>query len=130
VKDVPDLFSTMTPPSVGPYTGAALRQPLRSGPLASPADPMTSIDAGEAHAKNGRLSSNCKVALQLVILYPGMTAVELFNAQGDAGAMQRHEMSRRLADLKNAGLVKQGEPRVCEFAGTKQVTWYLSGSES
>ncbi len=126
----PDLFATLTPPSVGPYTGAALRRPLRGGPLASPADPVTSIDAGEQHAKSGRLSSNCKVALQLVTLYPGKTAVELFNCQGDLGSMQRHEMSRRLADLKNAGLVKQGDPRVCEFAGTKQVTWYLSGSAS
>ncbi len=113
-----NLFDDLPAPPVGPYG------PLPRGPLASPADPVTSVDAGERHLKSGKLGANCKVALELVRLYPGKTAVELFNAQGDMGSMNRHEMSRRLADLKNAGLVKHGPARACEFAPhSTMVTW-------
>jgi hypothetical protein len=36
-----------------------------------------------------------------------------------------HELYRRLADNKNAGLVRHGPARKCTVKGTKMVTWEL-----
>lgn len=116
------------PVSNGPHVSAPALAP-RPTPeaeaygLASPADPATSDQAAIEHARSGRLTGNRALCLELVREYPGYTACELHHAQGDRGTMDRHEVSRRLADLKNMGLVRHGPARECEVAKTKQVTW-------
>lgn len=105
----------------------SLEGPYRvpSAPLASPRDPSTSHDAGEQHERSGKAETNRRFVLMLVRENPGMTSVELHAAQGDRSDLDRHEVSRRLADLKNAGTVRQGPARACSIKGTEMVSWFV-----
>lgn len=94
-------------------------------PLAANADPVTSHEAAERHTASGARGRHCRLVLTLVQENPGATAVELYAVQQE---LERHEVSRRLADLRNAGLVCQGEPRACTVRGTRMVTWYAVGA--
>jgi hypothetical protein len=88
--------------------------------LSRAADPDTSAEAARRHEASGRLSVNRAVVLAAVRAHPGLTAVELVE---HCGGLERHEVSRRLADAFNAGQVSHGEKRVCRVKGTKQMTW-------
>lgn len=99
---------------------------LPAAPLAAAADPATSAEAGERHRASGRLRANAGVVLELVRKYPGSTSLELFYADNRNHGLDRHEVSRRAADLKNAGLVRQGESRKCTIKKVKMVTWWPS----
>lgn len=88
--------------------------------LARPSDPKTSHCAAEAVTANGTRQRNLDAVLWLVRRFPEATAVELWSVQR---VLDRHEISRRLADLKNLGLVVQGTARRCEVKHTSMVTW-------
>jgi hypothetical protein len=47
----------------------------------------------------------------------------LFASQSAPALCDRHEVSRRLADLAHKGLIARGEPRRCSVNGTEMVTW-------
>lgn len=88
--------------------------------------PTTSELARRNHESSGKADSHRELTLGLVRQYPGCTAVELFRRQrGLFEQLTRHEISRRLPELRKAGLVVNGEARRCSVAGTKQVTWNL-----
>lgn len=87
----------------------------------------TSTLALTTHEASGKATCNRRMVLQLVTDFPGMTAVELWrvaNTTGFGGGLTRHEVSRRLPELRKAGLVFNGVARLCEVAGTKQMTWH------
>lgn len=107
------LFDDL-PDVTGPYAMAAI------------ADPATSHAAAERHERSGLAETNRKIVLALVRDYPGSTSVELHAAQGDRSHLDRHEVSRRLADLKNAGIVQQGDAKECSIKRTAMVSWWLS----
>lgn len=94
-------------------------------PIAADADPATSHDAADRHTASGARGRNCRRVLALVQRWPGLTSVELHAAQGEGGDLERHEISRRLSDLKNAGHVIQGTERVCSIKRAKMVTWWI-----
>lgn len=108
-----DLFDNLPPPLP---------------PASSPADPDTSRQAEEEHTKAGTRRRNLDRVLALVRGRPGSTAVELWHGQKDEpGAVGRHEVSRRLADLAHAGLVRQGKARPCWIRERSMVTWWPAG---
>jgi hypothetical protein len=113
----PTLFSP-TPPNA---YGAPI-VPVR----AHNADPITSHDAAERAERSGKVARHRAVALALVKAWPARTGYELWElASGSdkAELVNHHELYRRLADLKNAALVVQGEPRHCTIKGSRMVTW-------
>ncbi len=94
-------------------------------PAARNTDPETSHVAAHEHRTSGRKASNQRRILEFVRQVPGCTSIEISIATG----IERHETSRRLADLKGdpergtAPLVCQGAPR--ESGGRKPcVTWW------
>ena len=117
------LFDEYESPTTGQYVGV---DPIRlpPAPLASPCDPVTSHDAGERHEKSGKLGRNCAIVLAIVRWNPGLTSVEIHAAQGDRSDLDRNEVSRRLADLKNAGRVRQGPAKECSIKRVAMVSWF------
>ena len=88
----------------------------------------TSTLARVKHEASGKATCNRQLVLKLVEAYPDSTAVELFrlaNVTGFGGGLSRHEISRRLPELRRAGLVCNGEARKCQVSGTKQMTWRI-----
>lgn len=120
--NVASLFDD-TPTQTGPYTGVPQHR-LPSAPLASPADPVTSHDAGERHERSGRLGRNAEIVFAIVRDNPGLTSVEIFSAQ-DRSSLDRHEVSRRLSDLRNAGRVRQGAAKECSIKRVAMVSWFV-----
>jgi hypothetical protein len=108
------LFSLMEPSP----------QPLPD-PGARHSDPDTSREAARQAKRSGRQHRHAAVVLDLVRRNPGSTSGELWEASN--GQLERHEVSRRLADVCRAGLVRQGVARVCRVKGTKMVTWEAVG---
>lgn len=105
-------------------TGSKPRSSIGRGSsvgLARRSDPATSHAAAEEHASTGRLESNRKRVLDLVVEYPRRTAVELFHLAGET--IERHEVSRRLADLTKLGRVRKGPARVCRVNDRRMSTW-------
>lgn len=89
-------------------------------------DPASSREAEQRVTENGKRAKHALIVLGLVRRFPGYTAVELTREQGPGG-LERHEVSRRLSDLRNAGMVREGATRPCRVAGTNQTTWYEAG---
>lgn len=85
-------------------------------------DPATSHLAAAAVEASGRAGSDRAKLVRAVELHPGHTAVELIGLMMCEG-VTRHNASRRLAELRKAGLVTNGPARVCSVSGTKQMTW-------
>ena len=82
-------------------------------------DPSTSHEAAVAVEINGSAESRRQLCLGLVRQSPGMTAAEIANELG----LDRHEPSRRLPELRHAGLVANGEARECQGVGSRSMTW-------
>jgi hypothetical protein len=98
-----------------------------TNPIVHTNDPDTSGEAADAHEASGRRDRHANLVFALVQAHPGSTAVELWDrAQPEVKAelKERHEVSRRLSDLRAAGFVVQGEKRRCSVKGTTQVAWY------
>lgn len=89
-------------------------------PLARKTDPETSHEAAREHRKSGKLTQSMSDVLAAVRKYGGLTAVEL----ALQSCLDRYEVSRRLADLRHAGLVRWGGSRVCEVNKRKMETWW------
>lgn len=93
-------------------------------------DAASSHAAAARHTASGRRGVNMLRVLALVAAAPGATSVELYEAGVAAArgtlapALDRHEVSRRLADLEDAGLVRRGAPRACRVRGSVMLTWW------
>ncbi len=83
-------------------------------------DPRTSFDAERSHATKRR--SNIEYIVRLVKKYPGMTSGEI----ADFSRMDRTEVSRRLSDAKNKGLLTASNPRKCSIKGTNMMCWSIA----
>ena len=82
-------------------------------------DPAMSRTAEHRINRNGQRASHCARVLSCVRKYPGMTAVELLPWCG----LERHEISRRLADLRSRGDVVVSGSRKCRVRGTRMQVW-------
>jgi CRP-like cAMP-binding protein len=83
-------------------------------------DPDTSHEAARLMDTTGAAAAHRARCLQAVRLRPGSTAAEIAKATG----LERHEPSRRLPELRTAGLVVNGASRICEVQGNRSMTWH------
>ena len=83
-------------------------------------DPFTSHAAACEAEASGRAGAQREVCLAEVLKNPGKTAAEIAVATG----LERHAPSRRLPELRDAGLVMNGEARVCAVTGRMSITWF------
>ena len=82
-------------------------------------DPATSHMAARKAEKSGKCCLYRFVLLNFVRKYHGKTAGEIHEATG----IDRHEVSRRLPELRAAGLVTNPGKRVCRVLGNMSMTW-------
>jgi len=83
-------------------------------------DPQSSHLAAADVEKTGTARTQRQVCLQEVIQNPGQTSAEIA-----AGLdLERYTPSRRLPELRDAGLVFNGPDRVCKVRGRISLTWY------
>lgn len=90
-------------------------------PAARDFDAESSHAAAERTTRSGRRDAHARIVLALVTANPGSTSVELHRLA--AGRLERHEVSRRLADLERLGRVVRGPSRLCSVKGTLMLTW-------
>lgn len=83
-------------------------------------DPHTSHEAADEAETSGRAAGQRKTCKNQVDREPGMTAAEIAAATG----MERHVPSRRLPELREAGMVTNKEVRICSVTGRRSMTWY------
>jgi hypothetical protein len=82
-------------------------------------DPQTSHQAADKVEIEGKATGLRRICLQQVRRSPGQTAGEIAAALG----VERCVPSRRLPELREAGLVANGPPRRCVVMGTSCMTW-------
>lgn len=87
--------------------------------LARNNDPSTSHQAAEEVEASGIAASQRHRCLLEVWKKPGRTAAEIAEAAG----LERHVPSRRLPELRQTGLVTNGEERICAVTGNLSMTW-------
>jgi DNA-binding transcriptional ArsR family regulator len=85
-------------------------------------DPTTSKEAAERVEASGAADCQRAKCLAVVRATPGMTACEIAEAAG----IDRYAASRRLPELRKAGLVVNGLDRKCSVRGTNQMTWFAT----
>lgn len=94
---------------------------MTTPPISRNTDPDSSHLAGEKVTKSGKRRRQMDILLDLVGRRPGMTATEMV----DYCHLDRYQISRRLADLKNVGRIYQGATRRCHVRGSMMVTWHI-----
>ena len=82
-------------------------------------DPITSRQAACETEKSGRAASQRAICLAQVFAHPGQTAAEIALACG----LERHVPSRRLPELRDQGMIVNGESRICAVTGRASMTW-------
>jgi len=83
-------------------------------------DPATSHLAASEGEASGRAHAQRQLCLAEVLKNPGKTAAEIAVATG----LERHAPSRRLPELREAGLVTNGRSRICCITGRLSITWF------
>lgn len=95
--------------------------------LFSTFDPDTSRQAAQFVKDTGTVAGQEAMMLKLVREHPGQTSDELGELAFKLTGNHKHDRfmaARRLAGLKNRGIVRQGESRVSRVGGRRGVTWY------
>lgn len=82
-------------------------------------DPISSTLAADAIERSGVADAHRRICLAQVRARPGQTAAEIARAVG----LERHAPSRRLPELRDAGLVINGPMRSCAVKGRRSLTW-------
>lgn len=83
-------------------------------------DPETSHEAAREMELSGKAGNQRRLCLEEVKRYPGGTAAEIAAGLG----LERHVPSRRLPELRAAGLVTNGEVRECKVMKSRSMTWF------
>lgn len=83
-------------------------------------DPSTSFEAARKVERSGAADDQRAKCLEIVRLRPGLTAAEIADRTG----LERHAPSRRLPELRRAGLVRDGEKRECTVMKSSAMTWW------
>src|SRR5688572_18074352 len=83
-------------------------------------DPLTSYQAAGQVERSGVAHGQRRACLEVVQVHSGLTAAEIAERAG----LERHAASRRLPELREAGLVRSGKPRICGVQGTNAMTWW------
>lgn len=83
-------------------------------------DPLTSHQAAAEAEASGRAHAQRQLCILEVLKNPGRTAAEIAVVTG----LERHAPSRRLPELREAGLVTNGRSRICSVTGRLSITWF------
>lgn len=86
-------------------------------------DPGTSHEAAKNVERKGSAKAARLLCLAAVKERPGLTAAEVATACD----LERHVPSRRLPELREAGLVENGPARPCTVTGNRSITWWPEG---
>lgn len=89
-------------------------------------NPFTSHEAAREAEASGRADAQRNLCLDEVLKNSGKTAAEIAVATG----LERHAPSRRLPELRDAGLVVNGPARVCRATGRMSITWLPAKKEA
>ena len=81
-------------------------------------DPQTSHDAA-ALAERTTAKPQREILKEFVLERPGHTHAEIAAAVG----LKASAAHKRLPELRKAGLISNGQPRLCSISGTKMMTW-------
>jgi hypothetical protein len=92
------------------------------GPLAHRGDPATSYEAARRLVQSGKLTGQRKAVMEALLKCDGVTHAEL----GALMAVHWLIPARRLPELERAGLVRKGEPRLCNIKHSRCTTWWLT----
>jgi hypothetical protein len=82
-------------------------------------DPAASAEAAHQVEASGVAGAQRAICLERVRATPGLTAAEI----AVEAELERHVPSRRLPELRRAGLVVNGDARDCRVTGNKSLTW-------
>ena len=85
-------------------------------------DPITSHLAGQEAEQSGRSTTHREICYVSVCIHPGHTAAEIAKRT----RLERHEASRRLPELREKGLIVNGEQRICEVTKHSSMTWMVA----
>lgn len=99
----------------GPEPIAVSHKPAKA--LARSSHPETSKKAAEEVVEV--LPAMESIALEAVLSNPGLTARE-----HDKDRTGDRVVGKRLSSLREKGLVREGDERVCTVSGFEAVTWY------
>ena len=94
--------------------------------LARTTDLTTSHLAAHEAEASGRARAQRELCLAEVLKNPGKTAAEIAVATG----LERHAPSRRLPELREAGLVTNGRSRICAVTGRLSITWFPAAASA
>jgi CRP-like cAMP-binding protein len=94
--------------------------------LSRTTDPQTSREAAALMDATGTATAHRDACLAEVKRLPGQTAAEIAKALG----LERHEPSRRLPELRQRGLVRNGTSRICAVQGHRSMTWWTVEAKS
>ena len=83
-------------------------------------DPETSHIAAEEAEICGTAAKQREMCFQEVRRLPGQTAAEI----GAQLGLERHAPSRRLPELRRAGLIVNGKARKCGIQARQSLTWW------
>lgn len=83
-------------------------------------DPRTSHAAERAHTRSGKRASHCQAVLAIVEAEPGLTALQIAARL----PWEQQEARRRLTDLLDMGLVRQGAVARRHPGAKAEVTWW------
>jgi len=92
-------------------------------PLARNSDQSTAFKAAGDLYRSGRWGRQMRVVFDGLRKHQGATYREL---SATLHYDDRNVVARRLADLRRAGAVCNGPPRVCRVCGTRCKTWWLA----
>ena len=95
--------------------------PNEWSPVSRATDPVTSHEAEAVITQTGTRQTHVEIVLRIIIDHPGLVTGVI----GEMSGLGQMETRKRLSDLKNRGLARQGQPRVWEGSGRRQVTWWL-----
>ena len=90
------------------------------GAKARATDPATSFEAADGVEASGAANDQRRRCYEAVLAEPGLTAAEVARHTG----LERHAPSRRLPELRDEGLVYNGEARMCTAMGRMSLTWW------
>ncbi len=117
VEDIIDLLANkpdrLTHTNASRYSKAA---------AARRTDPITSKEIAAYLYRSGIGARRSREMYDLIVKNPGYTSAEL--AALSEGKFERHASARLQRPLANAGLLRQGEVRVCSQCDKRCVTWY------
>ena len=102
------------------YTAPEKRPDQLPHAAARASDPATSHQAAATVETNGNAAFQRQLVLDAVRANPGSTSAEIAMMAG----IDRHAAARRLPELRRAGILANGENRVCRVCGLSSMTWW------